>query len=64
MKAFWYLAVVVCGALGALGALRAIELLLFKGFSAYGAGRLAGTLLMAVLFLLLAGKALGKARAA
>jgi hypothetical protein len=58
------LLVLAFGAFGILAALRTIELLATGGFSAYGAGRLAGSLFVAVLFLVLAARALSKARTA
>lgn len=62
-KAGWYVLLVVLGAIGLLSALRAIELLFMGGLSAYGAGQVAGSTLMAVIFLLLAFKVLKRARA-
>jgi hypothetical protein len=64
MKVLWYLVVLVLGAWGVLAALRTIEMFGTGGLSAYGAGRVAGSLFMAVLMLVLAAKALAKARSA
>jgi hypothetical protein len=63
-KVLLYILAVILGAWGLLSGLRAIEWLLTGGLSAYGIGRLAGSVLIAVLFILLAAKALAKARAA
>lgn len=59
MKAFWYLMTVLFGALGALSLLRVLEQLVFEG----GKGPLAMQAGMGVGFVMLAGKALAKARA-
>lgn len=61
-KAFLYLAVVVLGLWGALSLIRGIELLATGNLSSYGAGSLAGSLVMGLLLLLAAWKVLGFAR--
>ncbi len=64
MKTFWHLLVVLLGALGLLVAFQTVELLFFGVLSASGAGRVAGSALMAVLLLLLAANSLSEARSA
>ncbi|MFP2957689.1 hypothetical protein ACLEPN_07620 [Myxococcus sp. 1LA] len=59
MAIFWYLMTTLLGALGALGVLRALERLIFGG----GSGSLLVQAAMGFGFLMLAKRALGKARA-
>lgn len=63
-KALLYVAVVLVGALGCLAVLRALEVLATGNLSAYGAGKLTGSVLMGVLCFLVASKAFKSARAA
>ena len=64
-KVLLYLVTALCGLLGFLGVMRVMEVLAFGGAggsTAYNAGRVAGQVLLAILCLAIAWKALQAAR--